>query len=135
MLTPSENREFKMLAQSEGLIAIYSNAVNSGFLGDPDPEYGFVNYSKITEHFQIENPLEWFGDKDTELLINFMNTLSNSHKKDISENGWRLSFAAFLNFWMMFENREALDVSFLTDKLNWDKNLAELFVRTAKQFN
>lgn len=135
MLVPSESRVFRTLAQSEELIRVYTNARKSGFLGDPDPEYGFVNYPKLIEHFQIANPLEWFGNRDTELLINFMNMLISDHKIKISKNGWRLSFAAFLNFWIMFENRQALDVCFLTDELNWDKNLAELFLDTAKKFS
>lgn len=135
MLTPSESRVFRMLSQSEELITVYTNAINSGFLGDPDPEHGFVNHPKLIEHFQIANPLKWFGSRDIELLINFMNTLISNHKNDVSKNGWRLSFAAFLNFWIIFENREALDVCFLTDELNWDKNIAELFVNTAKEFS
>jgi hypothetical protein len=135
MLALSESKAFRTLTQSEELIRVYTNARNSGFLGDPDPKYGFVNYPKLIEHFQIVNPLEWFGSRDTELLINFMNTLVRDHKTKISTNGWRLSFAAFLNFWIMFENREALEVCFLTDELNWDKDLAELFLDTAKKFS
>jgi len=135
MLTPSENRTFNTLAQSEELRTVYINALNTGFLGDPDPQHGFIKFPKLIEHFQIVEPQDWFNNSDAEQLINFMKTLAKNHKNQMSKFGWRLSFAAFLNFWIMFEKREALSVSFLTDELNWEESLAELFVNTAQTFN
>lgn len=135
MLNPSESKVFKTLTQSEDLVTLYYKVLNGGFLGDPHPEHGFAKYPKLIENFKIDNPLEWFDSKDTEILIDFMKSLARNHKEKISKNGWRLSFAAFLNFWLMFENKEILSVSYLTDELNWDKSLAELFLNTADQFN
>ncbi|ENU56866.1 hypothetical protein [Acinetobacter guillouiae] len=134
MLSPSQSKVFKTLTQSEDLVNLYYKVLDVGFLGDPDPEYGFAKYPKLIEHFKIDNTQEWFNSKDTKIFIDFMKSLARNHKEKISKNGWRLSFSAFLNFWLMFENKEILSVSFLTDELNWDESLAGLFLNTATQY-